>query len=156
MKVFLMSARAFCLSLAWFIPRETPGQTPTPSSITLLKLNQPPCTVPSVKDVIVARVAYQIADSEQSADGFAVSIKFQGVNPSMTFSVDRMDLDVSSNVNVTRRKGVLTLTYPIATIMQDERLRRPLVCYFYLHRNTGAGSSTVIALTPAIVFRECQ
>ncbi|MBO2008822.1 hypothetical protein [Hymenobacter negativus] len=122
------------------------------NSITLVKLNQPPCKTLSAADVLTAKVAYHIADAEQSADGFAVSIKFQGTDPHMTFSVGQQ----GKGTDVTARQDTLTLTYPMAAIMQNQRLQRPVTCYFYLHRNLGHGRSAVIARTPPIVFQNCQ
>ncbi len=135
------------------------AQAPTPEGnrIVLVKLNQPPCKSLSSDDIITARIAYRIAEAEQSADGFAVSIKFQGTDPRMTFSVTRgrTSTPTPDGTAVTLRSDTLTLTYPMAAIMQDARLRRPITCYFYLHRNMGKGRSIVIARTPPIVFREC-
>ena len=136
------------------------AQTPTPAGnyIQVLSLNQPPCKVLSAKDVLTAKIAYRIAESEQSAAGFAVSIKFQGVDPRYTFSVVRSfgATPPVPDTPVTRRSDTLTLSYRMADIMHDTRLLRPITCYFYLHRNLGKGRSTVIAQTPPKVFRECQ
>ncbi len=122
------------------------------NAITLLELNQPPCKVLSAGDVLKARVAYHIADAEQAGEGFAVSIKFQGTDPRMTFSVGQQ----GKGTDVTARQDTLKLTYSMAAIMQNPKLRRPITCYFYLHRNLGNGRSVVIAQTPPIMFRECQ
>ncbi len=107
--------------------------------------------MPSPESVIVAKLAYSLADTEQSEHGYAVSIKFQGTDPRMTYSMGRM-----GEASVTSPTDTLTLQYPMASILRDGRLRRPITCYFYLHRNTGEGRSTVIAKTPPVIFRECQ
>jgi hypothetical protein len=122
------------------------------NTINLLELNQPPCKVLSAADVLTAKVAYHIADTEQSSEGFAVSIKFQGVDPRMTFAVGEQ----GKGTDVMARQDTLTLTYSMAAIMQNSRLRRPIMCYFYLHRNLGNGRSAVIAKTPPVMFKECQ
>jgi hypothetical protein len=108
--------------------------------------------VPNDKSVLTAKVAYRVAEQQQSADGFAVSIKFQGTDPRLTFSAGPLGMGATT---VTKRRGTLTLSYPMAAIWQNPRLQRPITCYFYLHRNTGNGRSVVIARTPTIVFREC-
>jgi hypothetical protein len=126
------------------------NQAPEGSSITLLALNQPPCTAPTAKSVLKAKLAYAIAPQEQSEYGFAVSIKFQSTDPRMTFSGGMQGI-----VAVTSRHDTLTLEYPLAGVWANSRLKRPLTCYLYLHRNTAPGRSTVIARTPAIVFKEC-
>ncbi|MBJ6108175.1 hypothetical protein JAO73_04070 [Hymenobacter sp. BT523] len=125
-------------------------QGPAPSSIELLVLNQPPCTVPTSQSVFKAKVVYTIAGPEQSEHGFAVSIKFQSTDPRMTFSSGQQGV-----ISVSSRHDTLTVEYPLARIWANPRLKRPLTCYFYLHRNTAPGRSTVIAQTPPIVFREC-
>ncbi|MBD2721907.1 hypothetical protein [Hymenobacter armeniacus] len=125
-------------------------QGPAPSSIALLVLNQPPCTVPTSQSVFKAKVVYTIARQEQSEHGFAVSIKFQSTDPGMTFSSGQQGV-----IPVSSRHDTLTVEYPLARIWANPRLKRPLTCYFYLHRNTAPGRSTVIAQTPPIVFREC-
>lgn len=137
---------------------QAPAPAPAGNDIRLLSLNQPPCKVLSAKDVITAKVAYRIADSEQSAEGFAVSIKFQGTDPRLTFSVVKGHgaTPPPPDPAVTLRSDTLTLTYRMIDIVQDRRLRQPITCYFYLHRNLGQGRSTVIARTPPIVFSECQ
>lgn len=137
--------------LSGALPVGTGAQAPAPSSIALLVLNQPPCTVPSAKSILKAKLAYVIAEKEESEYGFAVSIKFQSVDPRMTFSSGTQGV-----IPVTIRHDTLTLEYPLAKIWANEKLRRPLTCYLYLHRNTGPGRSTVIARTPPIVFRECM
>ena len=130
--------------------------TPTNgNSIKLLELNQPPCSVPTQQSVITAKLAYHIAEQEQSDYGFEVSIKFQGTDPRMTFSVGN-SMGNAGNTKVTSKSDTLTLKYPMAAILNNPRLRRPITCYFYLHRNTEPGRSTVIAKTPPIVFAECQ
>lgn len=158
MNLFLIPAGmlAFALTNWSTVHAQTPA--PTGSHITVLSLNQPPCKVLSAKDVIRAQIAYRIAETEQSTEGFAVSIKFQGTDPRFTFSVSRGHgaMPPPAATTVTLRSDTLTLTYSMADIMQDTRLRRPITCYFYLHRNLGQGRSTVIALTPPIIFRECQ
>lgn len=123
-----------------------PGNT-----ITLLALNQPPCATLSRESVVTARLAYQLADAEQAAEGYEVSIKFQSTNPNMTFSSTQL-----GQVRLTARHDTLTITYPVAAVWNNPKLQRPLTCYFYLHRNMGNGRSTVIAKTPPVVFIECQ
>jgi hypothetical protein len=138
---------AVLIALSWPVVAQTPAST-----IRLVALNQPPCATLTPQSVLTAKVAYQIAAQEQSPYGFAVSIKFQGTDPRMTFSHGR-----AAGEEIVSRNDTLTITYPMAAIMQDTRLRRPITCYFYLHRNTSAeGRSTVIAHTPPIVFQECQ
>ncbi|MBF9222027.1 hypothetical protein [Hymenobacter ruricola] len=133
------------------VPNRVAQQAPAPgSSIALLVLNQPPCTVPTSQSVFKAKVAYVIAAQEQSDYGFEVSIKFQSTDPRMTFSSGMQGV-----IPVTSRHDTLTVEYPLAKIWANPRLKRPLTCYFYLHRNTAPGRSTVIARTPPIVFREC-
>lgn len=121
------------------------------SHITLLALNQPPCTVPTARSVMKARLAYHLAATEQSSYGFAVSIKFQGTAPGLTYSKGRQ-----GQVTITQRADTLTIEYPMAEIVGDARLSHPITCYFYLHRNLAPGRSRVIAKTPPIVFKECQ
>jgi hypothetical protein len=156
------------LALMGFTQRDTTlvqTQT-TPASankITLLALNQPPCSVPTEKSIITARLAYHIAEQEQSEHGFAVSIKFQGTDPKMTFSVGRYtgsaqptSRERAGEVTVISKTDTLTLKYAMAQILNNPRLRRPITCYFYLHRYTAPGHSEVIAKTPPIIFAECQ
>ncbi|UOQ96962.1 hypothetical protein MUN81_17165 [Hymenobacter sp. 5317J-9] len=131
-------------------PVGTARQEPDTNSIALLVLNQPPCTVPNSQSVFKAKVVYTIASREQSEQGFAVSIKFQSTDPRMTFSSGQQ-----GDISVSSRHDTLTLEYPLARVWANPRLKRPLTCYFYLHRNTAPGRSTVIARTPPIVFREC-
>ena len=129
------------------------AQTPAtaPNRLTLLSLNQPPCATLQPSSVIRAKLVYDLAKTEQSAEGFAVSIKFQSTNPGMTFSDGNQGI-----VTLTARHDTVTVTYPIAAIRRNDRLQRPLTCYFYLHRNLGAGRSVVIAKTAPIIFQECQ
>ncbi|MDO7886268.1 hypothetical protein [Hymenobacter cheonanensis] len=127
----------------------TPGSEA--STLTLLRLNQPPCAVPTARSVIKARLAYRLAAGEQSDYGFAVSIKFREVTPGHTFSKGR-----PGQVSITQRADTLTIEYPMAAILADTRLSHPVTCYFYLHRNTAPGRSRVIAQTPPIIFKECQ
>ena len=122
-----------------------------PSRITLLTLNQPPCVTLTPQSVLRAKVAYRIADGEQSAYGFAVSIKFQSTDPRRTFSDGQQGV-----VTVTQRADTLTITYPLAALRQTAQLQRPITCFFYLHRYTDAGRSLVLAKTPPIRFEECQ
>ncbi|GAB2940734.1 hypothetical protein GCM10027048_01400 [Hymenobacter coalescens] len=121
------------------------------NNITLLALNQPPCATPSRQAVLVAKLAYRIAAAEQSEQGFAVSIKFQTTEAGRTFSSGPQ-----GHVFVAQGSDTLTLRYPVAAVWNHPRLKRPLTCYFYLHRYTAPGRSTVIAQTPAVVFAECQ
>ncbi|TFZ65596.1 hypothetical protein E4631_15350 [Hymenobacter sp. UV11] len=121
------------------------------STITLLVLNQAPCTVPTPRTVIQAKLAYHLAAGEQSDYGFAVSIKFQTTTPGRTYSEGELGIR-----EITRRSDTLTIRYPLAAVWADARLRRPITCYFYLHRNTAPGRSRVVAQTPAIIFQECQ
>jgi hypothetical protein len=121
------------------------------STITLLRLNQPPCVVPTAQAIIKARLAYRLAPSEQSEYGFAVSIKFRGTVPGLTYSKGRL-----GQATLTQRADTLTIEYPLAAIVGDARLSQPITCYFYLHRNTAPGRSRVIAQTPPIIFKECQ
>jgi hypothetical protein len=122
-----------------------------PNSITLLKLNQPPCATLTPQSVLRAKVAYHLADAEQSEYGFAVSIKFQSTDPRRTFSNGREGI-----ATVTQRTDTLTITYPMAALRQSAQLQRPVTCFFYLHRYTNAGRSVVLAKTPPITFQECQ
>jgi hypothetical protein len=147
--VFLASlcTLAGLLSTTGFTP-----QAPTAgSTIKLLALNQPPCATPSRESMIKAKLAYVIAAQEQGEEGFEISIKFQTPNPKMTFSSGPL-----GRVKVSVRRDTLTLSYPMAAIWSNPQLKRPLTCYFYLHRNLGNGRSTVIAKTPPIQFSECQ
>ncbi|GAB3586432.1 hypothetical protein [Hymenobacter daeguensis] len=127
------------------------AQAPSGNTIALLALNQPPCATLTPQSVIRAKLAYHLAETEQSAYGFAVSIKFQSTTPGMTFSDG-----VQGQATVTARHDTLTLSYPVAAIRRNDRLQRPVTCYFYLHRNTGPSRSTVLAKTTAITFQECQ
>jgi hypothetical protein len=127
------------------------AQAPALNRLTLLSLNQPPCATLQPNSVIRAKLAYHLAETEQSAEGFAVSIKFQSVNPRMTFSDGRQGI-----VTVSARQDTVTITYPIAAIRRNAQLKRPVTCYFYLHRNTGPGRSVVIAQTAPVIFQECQ
>ncbi|MFC6226108.1 hypothetical protein ACFP2F_22890 [Hymenobacter artigasi] len=127
------------------------AQVPPGNAIALLALNQPPCATLTPQSVIRAKLAYHLADAEQSAYGFAVSIKFQSTTPRMTFSDG-----VQGQATVTARHDTLTLSYPVAAIRHNDRLQRPVTCYFYLHRNTAPGRSVVLAKTEAITFQECQ
>jgi hypothetical protein len=141
---------ATALILGWLgSSASTPSAADT--SITLLRLNQPPCKTLTRADILQAKLAYHIADKEQSEYGFAVSIKFQSKDPRRTFSDGRQ-----GRISVSKRDDELTLTYPMVAIRHSAQLYRPITCYFYLHRNTGPGRSTVIALTKPIVFQECQ
>ena len=128
-----------------------PASPTEASHITLLELNQPPCTVPTTRSVIRARLAYHLAPTEQSDYGFAVSIKFRGTTLGLTYSKGRL-----GQVAITQRADTLTIEYPMAAILGDIRLSHPLTCYFYLHRNLAPGRSRVIAQTPPIIFKECQ
>jgi hypothetical protein len=125
----------------------------TASTISLVQLNQPPCTVPTAHSVIKAKLAYRLAPTEQSEYGFAVSIKFKGTTPGLTYSKGRL-----GQLTITQCADTLTLEYPMAEILGDARLARPITCYFYLHRNTtpAPGRSIVVAKTPPIIFKECQ
>ena len=159
MNGFLVLPALFALATAnWLMGRaQAPAQAG--SHITLLSLNQPPCKVLSAKDVVTAKIAYHIADSEQSANGFAVSIKFQSTDPRATFSVGKRHygpLPPLPEPVLTLRSDTLTLNYSMSDIMRSPKLQRPVTCYFYLHRNMEKGRSTVIAKTPPIVFTECQ
>ncbi|TGD80252.1 hypothetical protein [Hymenobacter wooponensis] len=121
------------------------------SRIELLKLYQPPCTALTAQSVIKAKLAYRIADTVQAEYGFAVSIKFQSTRQGMTFSDGRV-----GEVTVKAKRDTLILSYPMAAIRHNALLKRPITCYFYLHRNTAPGRSTVIAKTGPVVFQECQ
>jgi hypothetical protein len=150
MKRFVVGAGCtglFLVSLAALLG----AQTPAGNAIALLALNQPPCATLTPQSVIRAKLSYHLAPAEQSAYGFAVSIKFQSTNPRMTFSDG-----VQGQAVVTARYDTLTLAYPVAAIRRNDRLQRPVTCYFYLHRNTGPGRSVVLAKTEAITFQECQ
>jgi hypothetical protein len=116
------------------------AQTPAPSRITLLTLNQPPCATLQSTSVIRAKLVYNLAETEQSTESFALSIKFQRTNPRMTFPDGRQGV-----IAISARQDTVTLTYPIAAIRHNAQLKRPLTCYFYLHRNTGPGRSVVLA-----------
>ncbi|GGF24803.1 hypothetical protein [Hymenobacter cavernae] len=160
MKTALRAACSPLLGLALmsFTQRDTALTQTAPTTgntIKLLALNQPPCSIPTDESVITAKLAYHIAEQEQSEYGFEVSIKFQGTDPRMTFSMSRGPAN-TGNIKVTSKSDTLTLTYPMATILNNPRLRRPITCYFYLHRNTEPGRSVVIAKTPPIIFAECQ
>ncbi|WP_426058135.1 hypothetical protein [Hymenobacter sp. B1770] len=150
MKSFSFSAGCAILTLA-SLAALLAAQVPSGNAIALLTLNQPPCTTLTPKAVIRAKLAYHLAETEQSDYGFAVSIKFQSTDPRMTFSDG--DLGV---VAVTAHHNTLTLSYPVAAIRRNDRLKRPVTCYFYLHRNTAPGRSMVLAKTEPIVFQECQ
>lgn len=143
--VFLLSAAT--------IYQATSQQAGGGNKITLLALNQPPCSVPVRESVIKAKLAYQIAAQEQSEHGYEVSIKFQSTDPQRTFSTGPRGL---GKVMLSTKNDTLTIRYPLEAVWNKPMLKRPITCYFYLHRNTGNGRSTVIAQTPAIVFRECQ
>jgi hypothetical protein len=127
------------------------AQSPAPNRLTLLTLNQPPCATLQPTSVIRAKLVYSLSETEQSTEGFAVSIKFQSTNPHMTFSDGRQGV-----VAISARQDTVIITYPIAAIRRNMQLKRPVTCYFYLHRNTGPGRSVVIARTAPIVFQECQ
>jgi hypothetical protein len=127
------------------------AQTPVPNRLTLLTLNQPPCATLQPTSVIRAKLVYTLAETEQSPEGYAVSIKFQSTNPHMTFSDGRQGV-----VAIAARQDTVLITYPLAAIRRNTQLKRPVTCYFYLHRNTGLGRSVVIAQTAPIVFQECQ
>ncbi|WP_324676909.1 hypothetical protein [Hymenobacter sp. GOD-10R] len=146
--VFVSFVQRYHASLAQTAPAN--GNT-----IKLLALNQPPCSVPSPESMITARLAYHITEQEQSEHGFSVSIKFQGTDPRMTFSMGLAGQKAGETL-VTSRNDTLTLRYPMAAIWGNPRLKRPITCYFYLHRYTAPGRSTVIAKTPPVVFAECQ
>lgn len=141
------------LALAAPAAAQSVATVPDGSTLTLLQLNQPPCAVPNARSVFKAKLAYRLAASEQSEYGFAVSIKFRGTTPGLTYSKGRL-----GQVAISQRADTLTLEYPMAEILGDGRLARPITCYFYLHRNTSPapGRSRVIAQTPALVFKECQ
>ena len=126
-------------------PRQTPG-----NSVTLLELNQPPCTVPTAKSIIKIKFAYHLADSETVPEGYAVSVKFQSTSPRMTFSIGNQGA-----TSITSKHDTITLEYPMARILRAPNLQRPITCFVYLHRNMGEGRSRVIAQTPPIVFQEC-
>jgi len=148
---FLLGGTALLHALALGGPARQPPPGQEASTITLLAINQPPCTVPTPHTVIKARLAYHLAEGEQSDYGFAVSIKFQTTTPGRTYSQGQLGIRA-----ITRRGDTLTIRYPLAAVWADARLRRPITCYFYLHRNTGPGRSRVVAQTPAIIFQECQ
>jgi hypothetical protein len=138
-------------SLPLLTVRAALAQTPAPNRITLLTLNQPPCATLQPTSVIRAKLVYNLAETEQSTDGFVIFIKFQRTNPRMTFSDERQGV-----VAISARQDTVTLTYPIAAIRHNAQLKRPLTCYFYLHRNTGPGRNVVIAQTAPVIFQECQ
>jgi len=150
MKRFVFGAGCTGLALA-SLAALLAAQTAPGNTIALLALNQPPCATLTPQSVIRAKLSYHLADAEQSAYGFAVSIKFQSTTPRMTFSDG-----VQGQAVVTARHDTLTLEYPVAAIRRNDRLQRPVTCYFYLHRNTGPGRSVVLAKTEAITFQECQ
>ncbi|MFD1875696.1 hypothetical protein [Hymenobacter bucti] len=138
-------------SLALLTVSAVLAQTPAPNHLALLTLNQPPCATLQPTSVIRAKLVYSLSETEQSTEGFAVSIKFQSTNPHMTFSDGRQGVAA-----ISARQDTLTITYPIAAIRRNTQLKRPVTCYFYLHRNTGPGRSVVIAQTAPIIFQECQ
>lgn len=150
MKRFVFGAACTGLTLAGFSALFA-AQAPAGNAIALLALNQPPCTTLTPQSVIRAKLSYHLAEAEQSPDGFAVSIKFQSTTSGRTFSDG-----VQGQVTVTARHDTLTLSYPVAALRRNDRLQRPVTCYFYLHRNTGPGRSVVLAQTAAITFQECQ
>ncbi|NML64327.1 hypothetical protein HHL22_03825 [Hymenobacter sp. RP-2-7] len=132
--------------------RSTWAQVPANTNrVTLLALNQPPCTVPAASAVLTFKLAYQLAEAEQSAYGFAVSVKFQSTDPNRTFSIGR-----EGQTTITARHDTLTITYPMAAVARVPGLLHPVTCYLYLHRYTAPGRSTVLAKTPPIVFQNCQ
>lgn len=150
MRRFLFGAGCTGLALAG-LSALLAAQAPAGNAIALLALNQPPCATLTPQSVIRAKLSYHLAATERSAEGYAVSIKFQSTTPGMTFSDG-----VQGQVAVTARHDTLTLEYPVAAIRRNHRLERPVTCYFYLHRNTGPGRSVVLAKTGAITFQECQ
>jgi hypothetical protein len=158
MKRLLVFASLLALSPAVCVTVHAQTPSPVGNHIKVLSINKPPCKVLSAKEVIRAKIVYRIAATEQSPEGFAVSIKFQGNDPRFTFSAvkSRGATPPRPDTPLALRSDTLTLTYSMADILQDTRLMRPITCYFYLHRNLGNGRSTVIAQTPPIVFSECQ
>ncbi|MCB2408705.1 hypothetical protein [Hymenobacter lucidus] len=150
MKILLCAA-SLLAALATTGFTDVPTTQVPGNSITLLALNQPPCATLSKESVVTAKLAYQLADTEQAAEGYEVSIKFQSTNPKLTFSSTQL-----GQARLTARHDTLTITYPVAAVWNNPKLLRPLTCYFYLHRNLGNGRSTVIAKTPPVVFIECQ
>ncbi|OON66992.1 hypothetical protein B0919_20660 [Hymenobacter sp. CRA2] len=133
------------------ILRQAPSPATGANTIKLLTLNQPPCATPSAKAVLVAKVAYHLTEQEKSAYGYSVSIKFQSTDRRRTFSEGRM-----GHVAATKATDTLVIRYPLAAVWSRPDLKRPITCYFYLHRNAAQGRSLVIASTPAVVFTECQ
>lgn len=147
---YLVTAGLILISISAFTtPAADNG--PEGNRIALIKLNQPPCATLTSKSVLKAKLAYRIANTEQSEFGFAVSIKFQSNKPGMTFSDGQLGV-----ATVKVKQDTITLSYPMAAIRHNSLLRRPITCYFYLHRNTAPDRSTVIAKTDPVVFQECQ
>ncbi|GAB3835519.1 hypothetical protein [Hymenobacter jeollabukensis] len=145
--------RAFIYPIVAFLVAGPASPHPQPvadgNKIHLLSLDQPPCVSPG--SLVTAKLAYRLGPREQSAYGYAVSIKFASTDPGGTFS-----LGLDGEQAVTQRRDTLTLSYSLTQILGNSHLKRPITCYFYLHRNTSASSSEVITRTPAVVFRECQ
>ncbi|RAK70445.1 hypothetical protein [Hymenobacter edaphi] len=118
------------------------------NKLRLLSLDRPACLKPA--SLLTAKLAYRLGPREQSAYGYTVSIKFATTNPGRTFS-----RGLDGERAVTQRRDTLTLSYSMTQVLGNASLKRPITCYFYLHRNTSATSSEVIASTPPIVLPEC-
>ncbi len=132
---------------------ETP--TPTPpvvpkNELTVASLTPAAGTLVSRSSTITATLNYSLADTETSEFGYRVSLQFQSVNPSSTFS------GTNGSVVLPNKKGTITISTPLSSIWDrtSPAPLHPITCYFYLQRMTSATSSDVAIKTAAITFTE--
>src|SRR5213593_3423258 len=87
--------------------------------------------------VITVELRYSIDNFQTKQNRYAVSINFQKRDSrTSTFSSGPGDAVVLKEAS-----GTVTLTYPLESIWDNPKLRKPVVVYFYLHERTGRHQS---------------
>ena len=131
MKLYIIFITSLILGLYSCKDSPTENESESETWINIVDLTPQSQSVVSSIDTIKAELSYSISDEIQSDFGFRVSIKFVSTTEGQTFS-----LGDAAQVEISEKKGTVSLNYPLNLVWNYDKLRRPISFYFYLHKMT--------------------
>lgn len=126
-----------------------PAPAPPPATLALDAVSPAANSKVSAATTVDATLTYALAEGIQSSFGFELIAQFQSTNSGVTIGTP-----LTTPAVLVQRAGTISVSVPLAQIVRDSRLARPITAYFYLLSRTAPGAGTVIAKVGPIVYTE--
>ena len=126
------------------------AQDASTSEVVVIAITPPAGSEVQQASVIEATVQFTIAKFKLKGDTYYLLTQFEGTNGSAVESESERRL--ADHPILTAAKGSVVVTYPLASVWANAKLRKPLEVWFCVVEKVGPNDSVIIGRTAPIEY----